>query len=399
MNRSKKILSVLLRNRGNLPYKLLSTKVFRLLYKLFCRLPIDEKKVVFASDSRLTIGGNFEFVLEELKKQDPGLSYYFLFKNGTGVKKSAGEIISLAYHLATAKNILLDDFYPMVYPLKIRKGAELIQLWHAVGAFKTFGYSRAGKPGGPSLESKNHRNYTKAIVSSQEVAEHYAEGFGIPLDRVVATGIPRTDIFFNESYKEQVVDRLHREFPYLRDKKVILFAPTFRGNGQQTAFYPTEVLNIDSLYNELKDDYVFLFKMHPFVKDFWEIPEEYEGFFHDFTSYREINDLLFAADILITDYSSVCFEFALLDKPMLFFAPDVEEYIEHRDFYYNYYEFIPGPLVRTTGELISTIQNGQFRMDRVDSFIKHFFDHMDGQSSRRVAELILDKRLPVRKKT
>src|SRR5699024_11595959 len=102
------------------------------------------------------------------------LNYHFMLKNGVDDKKSFGEIVKLAYHMATAKYIMLDDFYPMVYPLKIRKNAELIQLWHAVGAFKTFGFSRLGRPGGPSPKSKNHRNYTKAIVSSDNIAKHYA---------------------------------------------------------------------------------------------------------------------------------------------------------------------------------------------------------------------------------
>lgn len=89
-----------------------------------------------------------------------------------------------------------------------------------------------------------------------------------------------------------------------------------------------EVLNLERLYNELKDEYVFLFKIHPFVKNDFNIPYQYKEFFYNFSSYREINDLLFITDILITDYSSVCFEYALLNKPMIFFAYDVEEYVQ-----------------------------------------------------------------------
>ncbi|MCM3668091.1 CDP-glycerol glycerophosphotransferase family protein [Mesobacillus maritimus] len=370
-------------------YKLMKSKGFRGLYKLFKLLPLNEKKVLFASDSRNDMSGNFKFVYDEMVSRNLDLNYHFMLKKGIDDKKSYKEIVSLAYNLATAKFIMLDDFYPMVYPLKIRKNAELVQLWHAVGAFKTFGFSRIGRPGGPSPKSKNHRNYTKAIVSSKNIAKHYAEGFGIDNKNVKATGIPRTDIFFDDQYQQGVRDSLYEKYPFLKGKKVITFAPTFRGNGQLSAHYPMEVLNLEKLYHSLKDEYVFLFKIHPFVKNDFSIPYQYSDFFYDFSSYREINDLLFITDVLITDYSSVCFEYALLNKPMLFFSYDVEDYVQKRDFYYDYQSFIPGPLVRSTETLIKRIQEGNFEMHKIKPFVNYFFDDLDGKSSQRVVDQIV----------
>jgi CDP-ribitol ribitolphosphotransferase / teichoic acid ribitol-phosphate polymerase len=370
-------------------YKFMKSKGFRVLYKLFKLLPLQEKKVLFASDSRNDMSGNFKFVYDEMKSRNLDLDYHFMLKKGIDDKKSYKEIVNLAYHLATSKFIMLDDFYPMVYPLKIRKNAELVQLWHAVGAFKTFGFSRIGRPGGPSPKSKNHRNYTKAIVSSQNIAKHYAEGFGIDNENVVPTGIPRTDIFFNKEYQKEVRDSLYEKYPFLKGKKVITFAPTFRGNGQLSAHYPMEVLNLEKLYHSLKDEYVFLFKIHPFVKNDFSIPYQYSDFFYDFSSYREINDLLFITDVLITDYSSVCFEYALLNKPMLFFSYDVEDYVQKRDFYYDYQSFIPGSLVRSTEGIINRIQDGNFEMHKIKPFVNYFFDDIDGKSSKRVVDQII----------
>lgn len=376
--------------RDSLFNKFMKTKVFRMAYRI-CKLlfPIKQNKVIFASDSRAEMSGNFQFVYEEMESRNLDFDYHFMLKDGVEDKKSSKEIMQLAYHMATAKFIMLDDFYPMVYPLKIRKHAELIQLWHAVGAFKTFGFSRLGRPGGPSPRSKNHRNYTKAIVSSDNIAKHYAEGFGIEEENVVATGIPRTDIFFDEAYKEKIQNELYEEYPFLKNKKVIMFAPTFRGNGQQSAHYPMEVLNLDKLYESLNDEYVFLFKIHPFVKNEFNIPYQYNDFFYDFSTYREINDLLFITDILITDYSSVCFEFALLNKPMLFFGYDVEEYVQTRDFYYNFQSFIPGPLVRDTETMIDKIEKQAFEMHKIEPFVKYFFNETDGKSSERVVDHLI----------
>lgn len=376
-------------DRTGLLYRFFSTVGFRILYNFFCLFPLKQSKVIFASDSRTELSGNFIYVYEEMLKKNLPLDYHFMLKKGVGEKKEIKELINLAYHLATSKFILLDDFYPMIYPLRIRKNAELIQLWHAVGAFKTFGFSRVGRPGGPSPKSINHRNYTKAIVSSKHVAKHYAEGFGIDEEKVIPTGIPRTDIFFDENYKSEVRERLYQEYPFLKEKKVITFAPTFRGNGQQSAHYPIEVLDLDRLYRELRDEYIFIFKIHPFVKNDINIPYQYRDFFYDFSSYREINDLLFVTDILITDYSSTCFEFALLNRPMIFFAFDIEEYVQKRDFYYEYSSFIPGPLVKNTEKLIETINNKDFKMEKIDPFVHYFFDDHDGKSSERVVDQLI----------
>src|SRR5699024_2945828 len=322
-------------------------RAFKAAYYFFSLLPANRKKISIASDSRNDLSGNLYFIYEELYRRNLNLNIKLLLNDRIDNKKTLMNLLNTAYHFATSKIILLDDFYPMIYPLNIRKKTDLIQVWHAAGAFKTFGFSRAGRPGGPSPKSRNHRNYTKATVSSEGVRDHYAEGFGISIDRVYPTGVPRADIFFDEEYKNYVRETLHEIYPFLQDKKVILFAPTFRGNGQGSAYFPFNKIDFKKLYDNLSDDYVFLFKIHPFVNNELTIPYQYRDFFYDFSSFREINDLLLVTDLLITDYSSVCFEYALLNKPMLFFAFDVEEYIRTRDFYYDYFDFIPGPIVRS----------------------------------------------------
>ena len=364
-------------------------KFFKMMYVVFSVLPIDKNKISFASDSRSELNGNLYFVYEELFSRNMTLNIKFIFNERINNKKSIIDLIKTAFHFATSKIILLDDFYPLIYPLRIRKNAELIQVWHAAGAFKTFGYSRIGRPGGPSPYSKNHKNYTKAVVSSEGIRENYAEGFGITVDKVYATGVPRSDIFFDEQYKSYVTNTLQSKYPFLKNKKVILFARTFRGNGQASAHYPFEILNFKKLYENLHEEYVFLLKIHPFVKNKLNIPYEYADFFYDLSEYREINDLLLVTDILITDYSSVCFEFALLNKPMLFFAFDVEKYIEERDFYYDYFNFIPGRLVKTTNEIIHSIREKQFESEKIKPFVNYFFDDTLGKASKNVVDELI----------
>ncbi|MBY7144660.1 CDP-glycerol glycerophosphotransferase family protein [Virgibacillus sp. NKC19-3] len=367
----------------------LKRRLFKLSYMFFCIMPMNKKKISFASDSRSELNGNLLFVYNELQSRHLNLKINLFLNKRVDNKKSCLYLIRMAYHFATSKIILLDDFYPLIYPLRIRKKADLIQVWHAAGAFKTFGYSREGKLNNLPLRSKDHKNYTKVVVSSECVREKYAEGFGIAIDKVYAAGTPRSDIFFDDSYKSYIKETFYSKYSFLRNKKIILFAPTFRGYGQTTAYYPYENLELDTLYEALHDDYVFLFKIHPFVKNKVNIPYEYSDFFFDFSDYREINDLLFVTDILITDYSSVCFEFAILNRPMLFFAFDLETYTKERNFYYDYFNFIPGPLVQTSKGLVSAIKKEQFEMEKIPPFVKFFFDDNLGQSSKNVVDKVI----------
>lgn len=363
--------------------------VFQTLYKIEKNFKVKENRVTFLSDSRVDLTGNFEFVYKELVSRG-GYDIKHILKARIDAKKTLKEKLDFIYYISTSKYIILDDYYPQIYKYDIKEEIEVIQLWHACGAFKTFGFSRLGKVGGPSSRSKNHKNYTKAIVSSEDIRKHYAEAFGISEEKVIATGVPRTDIFFDEEYKDTRIKELYDKYPKLKNKKTILFAPTFRGSGQGTAHYNFDKLNINKMRQALGNEYIMIMKLHPFIKDSITITEENSDFIIDLSNEREINDLLFISDIMITDYSSVCFEYSLLNKPMIFFTYDLEEYIESRDFYYPFETFVPGPIVRSTDEIIDIITNNNFDLKRVEEFKNKFFSNLDGKSTKRVVDMLIN---------
>ena len=362
--------------------------IFQVLYKIEKNFKVKKNRVVFLSDSRIDFTGNFEFIYKELVNRG-GYDIKYILKPSISTKKTLKEKLQFIYYICTSKYILLDDYYPQIYKYNIKKEIEVIQLWHACGAFKTFGFSRLGKEGGPNSKSRNHKNYTKAIVSSDSIKKHYAEAFGISEDKVISTGIPRTDIFFDKEYINNKTNEIYKKYPLLKDKKVILFAPTFRGGGQATAHYDFDKLEIDKLREGLGDEYVIIMKLHPFIKESINISEENKDFILDLSSEREVNDLLFISDIMITDYSSICFEYSLLNRPMIFFTYDLEEYIEKRDFYYPFESFVPGPIVRTTEEIIDTIKNSNFDLNKVQNFREKFLSSLDGKSTKRVVDELL----------
>lgn len=363
-------------------------KLLNIYYKKYWKMPVKMNRVTFISGRRSELSGNEKFVYDKLKNIK-GIDFQFLMFSSAKGHYNIENIKRFFELYTTSRVVIVDDYFRMLNIVPKKDDVKLFQLWHACGAFKTFGFTRIGKDGGPRQWAKNHRMYDYAVVSSKNIAKHYAEGFGIPDSCILPSGVPRTDIFCDSGYKEKTRTAFFEKYPQLKNKKIILFAPTFRGKGQMSAYYPTDKFNPNEICSALGDEYAIIIKLHPFCKEKYRIEEKYKDQIIDLSNADELNDLLFVTDLLITDYSSVVFEASLLDIPMLFYAFDLDEYIENRDFYYDFKEFIPGKTVFSQDELIKAVQSNDFESEKVEKFKHKFFDDIDGQSSQRVANKII----------
>ena len=358
------------------------------LYSILKRvLKLKKNKIILASNRGKTLKGNLLWIYEKL--QNENYDVRVIITDKTNFKYN----LNLIKNMANAKYTIIDDFFPLIYPLKIRKGAKLIQVWHALGNFKKVGFSRLGKVGGPSENSITHRNYTDVILSSENIVENYMEAFRLPRERFHALGVPRTDFFFDNDKKEKTIEKIYLQYPILKNKRVILFAPTFRGNGKKTAYYPKEYFNLDKIYNNLKNDEVLIIKNHPFVKENFKITEEQKDKIIDLTLYKEINELLLITDLLITDYSSTIFEYALLDRPIIFYVPDIDEYKETRDFYYDFEEYTYGSVCKNLNELIDEIRQTKKYPEKLQKFKQKFLNMCDGKSTKRFIDNIIKENI------
>lgn len=352
----------------------------------FYKLAKKQQKVVFLTNKHDVLSDSFKAVYDELILQKPEYKVVGYLKQP---KRTILELLKMYKDIATAEYVFLDDYYRQIYGLKLRKDSEVIQLWHAAGAFKKFGFSSIGYEDSntESFERDAHQNYTKVVVSSSEIVPFYAEAFGTEEKNVLPLGVPRTDRFFNEDYKTYIKSVFEGKYPGLKNKKIITYAPTFRGGpGKRQQFIMN--LNIRRLAEQLGDDYALILKMHPSVVRGVGIPFDLQEFAFNMSG-EDINDVLINTDVLITDYSSVVFDFSIMEKPVLFYAYDLEDYLGERNFYYNFEEFVPGPIVRTNEELISTIKANNFDLDKVRTFKERFFDDLDGKSAQRIVKELI----------
>ena len=357
------------------------------VFKISKLLPIKRNKVILASNRSPVLEGNFKNINAELSKHKEFKMILYLQNN----KKKKSYLAKQYFDFATAKYIILDDYYRQLYGYKFKAKAEIVQVWHACGAFKKFGFSSLGQGDSNSIkfEKNAHSHYTKVITSSENIDKHYAEAFNIDEDKVYNLGVPRTDNLLNSEYKEYMRLKLEAEYPSIVGKKIITYAPTFRGRPSERKNFKCE-LDYTKIVDMLDDDYVVILKLHPAVNEnSVYIPEEYKDKVLNLTRYNDINDLLIITDVLISDYSSVIFEYALLEKPMIFFAYDLESYVDERNFYYNYEDFVPGPIVKTNDEIINLIKGDNFDLDKVRTFRNEFFEDIDGKSTERLVEFLI----------
>lgn len=341
--------------------------------------PMQDDKILMFTTSKGRLGGNLLAIKNYIENN--GLPY----KINAVTSVNMPDEKELASEMAQSKFILVDDFEPLVYVLKLRRNQHLVQVWHAMGAFKRFGYGRETA----EKNSLTHKNYTEAIVSSPEIAGIYAEAFGIDESRVKPVGTPRTDVFFEEAYVASVKARLYKKEPRLKHKKICLFAPTFRGQNVNDASYPKEFFDAEAFAKALGDEWAVIIKMHPFVKDKFEIPKSVENQVFDFGDEREINDILFITDVLVTDYSSVIFENAIIGNPAVLYAPDLSDYDGSRGFYYDYSAYSCGAVVTEENQLAPAVLNAGKGSDKLEEFRKRFVSLCDGNSSKRFVETIL----------
>jgi CDP-ribitol ribitolphosphotransferase len=135
---------------------------------------------------------------------------------------------------------------------------------------------------------------------------------------------------------------------------------------------------------------VVIFKMHPFVRTPLAIPEAFRDRLIDATrTSLDVNDLMFVVDLLITDYSSIVYEYAALGRPMLFFAYDLDEYIASRDFYEPFESFVPGRIVRTFDALLEAIRRDDYQIEKIAPFVARHYAYTDGHSADRVIDQLI----------
>ena len=291
--------------------------------------------------------------------------------------------------LKRSKLVILDDVCQYLRDVQVhRDKTHIVQLWHACGAFKKFGLDNLRVPA--DLERANHSQYSLVSVSSSHVRDIYARAFGIDVSRVRSLGVPRTDLLLDTGYQRRNKGRVFLAHPELADKRLVLYCPTFRQiNGTQSVW--SHGLDWASLSRALPDDVVLVVKPHPLERFDLLGGQSYKNVVR--LDDVKTSDVLFAASLIITDYSSIVFDAALLGIPALFYCPDLSSY--ETGFYLDFPDDLYGRLVTDPHDLSSAIVSSleSFDWSHFNQFRERYLGSCDGNSTNRIAKFIRENYL------
>ena len=362
----------------------LSATLLRLFGALFRLLPIRHDRVTLATARLAKLDGNLLYVHEALGRLRPGArpklvlepySYGLRGKLAYAVRTVRG-----MYLLQTSRLFVVDNAYLPVHVLAHRAGTTVVQVWHAEGALKRFGMDTVTPLAEPE-RSFLHRNYDWVVTSGEASRPAWARAFRTPIEHVLALGSPRTDLFFDPEAIEAAKTRVLAAHPTLAGRRVILYAPTFRGRGRGKR--PGPGLDARRLRAALPSTDVLVHKGHPNLDATLTSSGGFDVVAH---SAEDLNDLIVASDILITDYSSAIFDAALLRRPVVLLVGDLAEYERDPGLYLDYARDMIGTQVRDTTGVIETILEGRFDLAPYESFVERHLRPSDGHASDRFVE-------------
>lgn len=356
--------------------KLILEVILTVVNFFVCLLPIQEDKITIVSLEGTELKDDLLIVREELPEEYKVTEVLYHFRRND-LKSACGYMfntIRQLWHINRSKLVLINDNNFVVSRFK-RSGVIVVQVWHASGAIKKFGNC---------LERQYQiANYDYVLANSDYWKGPYSQAFGVDEEQVIVTGLPKLDCLQAKESVQEDKEWFYKAYPQCEGKKLVLYTPTFRGNIYKGIRLAD--IDVDKLMDGLGSDYVLLYKLHPLLagkklsgrKDVINVTEQ------------ELYDLFGISDIMISDYSSVIFDYTMTGKPLMLFASDINEYDADVGFFMQYIS-LPGTFNETEQELVENIRK-ELEIEDTQSIADKgeiYIYHKDGENTRRVLDLI-----------
>lgn len=374
---------------------------FEFIYKhLFSKLSQKNKLVFFESFAGRGYSDNPKYIYEKMLETKPDYKFVWSLDEDLSIPGKSKRVkrFSLKYYYYLARSKYWVTNARMPNNIYKRKEKIYLQTWHGTPLKRLAGdMDNVLMPGtNPHTYKKNFSNETKKwdyLVSPNAYSTNIFKRAFWFNNTMLDVGYPRNDALYKLN-DQPTINKLKQKMNLPSDKKILLYAPTWRDDEYYSVgnYKFTLQLDLDKLRNELSDKYIIILRMHYLIASQLEL-SDYEGFVYDFSSYDDISELYLVSDILMTDYSSVFFDYANLRRPILFYTYDIDKYRDQlRGFYLDIETEVPGPLVMSTPEIISSINDiGEIERvykDRYDKFYKRFCEWDDGNAASRIIETV-----------
>ncbi|PSW19687.1 teichoic acid biosynthesis protein F [Photobacterium sanctipauli] len=376
----------------------LSRFIFHIKYKNY---KVDDKKIIFecfqgrnCSDSPLAI---YNYIRNNYK----GYSYIWVLNSKEHEKfnyitnQSDTSVViynskEYEYEYATSKFWVVNCRLP--FRFYKRKEQKYVQCWHGTPLKKLGCDIEVGKYVTSSIKGRSYsytidsERYDYFISPSTYASKRFCSGFNFSYDKIIELGYPRNDSLFCNKDNLEKINSIKSKLGIDKKKKVILYAPTWRdqqfSSKEGTYYFNNQLSDIEFL-KQFDESYLFLFRGHYFSESLMGLDS-----FKNVSDYDDVNDLYLISDMLITDYSSVFFDYAILERPIFFYMYDRQSYEDDvRGFYLNIDRDLPGPIYTDRISLANAIKSPS--EINYDDFNLQFNPFEDGNSAKRVVEKFL----------
>lgn len=323
---------------------------------------------------------DFSMLKDKLEEDIPQVSIVAICNrlddSGTGMVGFGLDTLKSMYHLATSQVCVLDAYWPAVSMLNHKKNLTVIQMWHAIGKIKQSGYQTLGKASGRgeavARAMQMHERYDLIIAGGKAWNPYYCASFNTTEDKLVNIGLPRIDHLLQTTEKNKT--EITKAYPELQEKTVLLYAPTFRRNIQLEWEKLLETIDFDK--------YVLIVKGHPNQK----LETQCEGVL-TCDEFKAV-DLLSICDYLITDYSAIAVEAAVLNKKTVYYLYDYEEYTEKNGLNVNPFSSMAGCAFEDAKGVMDLIDSGTYPQETLDNYRRAFLPEDLGTSTEKLAAIV-----------
>ncbi|MBB5183865.1 CDP-glycerol glycerophosphotransferase family protein [Catenisphaera adipataccumulans] len=387
--------------------KRMAIRCFKVVYKVMLKcVKTDDHTVIFIAFHGRGYTCNPKYIHIEMLKQPRFDNYHLVWalKNTkTSIERSQViryNSLTYFYYMCKAKYWIVNCKLPgyiqkkpdQVY-LQTWHGTPLKRLAYDIVETENQTFYRSGMSRKQMTDTYDNdvKKYNYMIAPNPFSFEVFQTAFRIEPERLIKTGYPRNDFLTNIT-KQEIID-LKQKYNIPGYKKVILYAPTWRDNSYNTRGYTFELkADFRKWKQVLGDEYIVIFKPHYLIINRFENDPTLQDFIINIDANADINDLYVISDVLVTDYSSVFFDYANLRRPMYFYMFDLKEYADElRGFYFDIYETMPGDIIEDEDTLLADIKAGKYDYDRLDRFNKQFNVWQDGKASERVIDIVFGK--------
>ncbi|WP_314619269.1 bifunctional glycosyltransferase/CDP-glycerol:glycerophosphate glycerophosphotransferase [Streptomyces stackebrandtii] len=367
-------------------------------YDAVAKLPRKRGLAVFEAIEGRGYADNPRYVYEELKRRNLPIDVIWAY---SGSRDSFPDDVTLvkrgsfAYGRALARATYWVDSHNLPYLYRKPKGTRYLQTWHGQ-TFKAMGFDVPSLRGASEIEKGRFRaavgRWDALVCPSAEFERTFVPAFEVTAD-LIRSGYPRNDVLVRWAEPEQRARAaaVRESLGIPADRKVLLYAPTFRDAARRTG--QSIRVDFEELAPQLSDEWIVVVRAHPY--DRFKVDPELGHFLRDGSAFADVNDLMLASDAVLTDYSSLMFDYANTGRPILLYTDDYEDYKGgDRGTYYDLEDIAPGPMLTTTEELAAAVRDlegvQKRHAERYTRFQEMFCSYETGHASKLVVDAFFE---------